>query len=764
MNDERGRIMFTHGVTSIVESCRSFRKGFEDRKVIGSIKGLRETTFLNKGKSGVWVSDHYNHLIRIDTTSMQTYDLNLDQSTDITAVLVDREESLWIANDPGVVKISNHGIKTYFFDQIAPAAAMAAFENDSVMWATNCKSLYRITNHKFEKINFPLAHSDYFGRLVFDSQNNLWISMWNGGIWRTKWKENICVEKEFYRDFGATIKVHVIKEDSKGTIFIAGINGLFVIKNKKVVQHFHPLNSYGGPAFINDMAIDEKNQTIWLADNASGVIKLNYTAIENGFDFKVAQFISVTQGLTDAYVRSLCLDKSGVLWAGTRSGGIYRIQQTNGSTIVTNCNKQAQITCTRIASIVSNDTGVWFATCDGAVRYDLSAGTWQHFGTAEGVLNNEVFDIAINKKNNTANFLTAQGITRLNLQLKEKTLPPPVRITSVKILGKPDTTALHSAVPRQYEYDQNSVGFEFVGLSFIDEKKIRYKYKLDGFDKNWSNPVATTSVNYASLPPGKYTFNVIAANARGEWSSVPASFSFEVVIPFYKTSWFLFLILSIAALILYFVREQRIKQRLKMERLRLSIARDLHDDIGSTLGSINLLSKSAIRKFQNASTEESVSVFEKIGQSAETTLDAMDDIVWTINPAKDKYQDMVVRMREFAIPLLEAGNIRFRFAISGNEEQSIPMHVRKNAFLIFKESIHNIIKHSNASEVGISLALSVSELSMNISDNGKGFNVGEASNRNGLKNMHYRSEAVGGSLKIVSSEIGTKIFFVASLR
>lgn len=767
MKDETGAIFFTHNTASetTAESCMVFKKDFEGRKTLGHLKGIREVKFQIKGTKGIWLTDYYNHLINIAGESKNIYDVSLDQSTDIKAILVDREANVWIANDPGVIKISNRGIKTYFFDQTAPAAALATFENDSVMWATNCKSLYRITDSHFEKINFPLQHPDYFGRLLFDREQNLWISLWDGGIWRTKWRGPICVEKQFYQNFGATIKVHALEEDSKGNIFMGGINGLFVFHNGKIIKRFHPLNGLGTPAFINDIALDEKNQIIWLADNAAGVIKLKYTESKNGFDFRIQQSFSIAQGLTDPYVRSLCLDKRGILWAGTRSGGIYKVLQTKNSTAITNCNREAKITCTRIAQIVSNDNEVWFATCEGAVKYDISADSWQHFATAEGVLNNEVFNIAIDGKTRTANILTSQGITRINLLQQEKKMPPLVHITGVTILGQPDSVALHTDHHRRYGYDQNSVGFEFVGLSFIDEKKVRYKYMLEGYDKHWSNDVNTNTVNYASLPPGKYTFKVMAANARGQWSASAAAFPFEVIIPFYKTSWFLFLLFMLAAVLVYFVREQRIKQRLKMERLRLNIATDLHDDIGSTLGSINLLSRSAIRKFQHASSgEDFVSVFQKIGQSAETALDAMDDIVWTINPARDKFQDLLVRMREFAIPLLEADQIQFVFHASGNEEQSISMNVRKNVFLIFKECMHNIIKHSKASKVSIDLELSAFELSVKISENGKGFNPVKQSNRNGIKNMHYRAEAVHGNLKIVSSDCGTNIFFEVPLR
>ena len=131
-------------------------------------------------------------------------------------------------------------------------------------------------------------------------------------------------------------------------------------------------------------------------------------------------------------------------------------------------------------------------------------------------------------------------------------------------------------------------------------------------------------MNYASLPPGNYVFKVLAANAEGQWSSEPATFSFVIIRPFYKSPVLAFLLITAGIFIIYVIRIQRLKQRYKIERIRLNIARDLHDDIGSTLGSINLLSKTATRKINNqTNTEEITPIFQKIGESAENTLEAM---------------------------------------------------------------------------------------------------------------------------------------------
>ena len=252
----------------------------------------------------------------------------------------------------------------------------------------------------------------------------------------------------------------------------------------------------------------------------------------------------------------------------------------------------------------------------------------------------------------------------------------------------------------------------------------------------------------------------------GVWSKEPASFQFRITIPFYQRPWFIFTCIAIAALLFYLFRVQRLKQRYEVEKLRLRIARDLHDDIGSALGSINLMSETANRKLSKTAPNEDVAVaFRKISHFAHTTLESMDDIIWSINPDKDKVGDLLLRMREFVIPLLEENNIEFDFKAEADNSLKLPMILRRNLFLIFKEAIFNIAKHSGCSRVIINLEINNKQLLLNVHDNGKGFDPSTPTQRNGLKNVRERASLLGGELKISSSkEQGTKIAFKCPIR
>ena len=249
---------------------------------------------------------------------------------------------------------------------------------------------------------------------------------------------------------------------------------------------------------------------------------------------------------------------------------------------------------------------------------------------------------------------------------------------------------------------------------------------------------------------------MIDLNSPGER---PATFSFHITRPFYKSPLFALLIVTLLVTIIYGIRTYRLKQKLQLEKLRLNIARDLHDDIGSALGSINLLSENANRNLAtNQRVDEVASVFQKIGYSAQTVLDSMDDIIWSINPEKDSLSDLLVRMREFAIPLLETKNIKFDLDMQAPEGMKPSMELKRNLYLIFKEAITNIVRHAESTYVSIYLRFHSKTYELKIHDNGKGFNTDKPGMRNGVKNMQKRAIMSGAELSIVSGEdIGTTI-------
>jgi two-component system, NarL family, sensor histidine kinase UhpB len=192
----------------------------------------------------------------------------------------------------------------------------------------------------------------------------------------------------------------------------------------------------------------------------------------------------------------------------------------------------------------------------------------------------------------------------------------------------------------------------------------------------------------------------------------------------------------------------------EMERMRNTIARDLHDDIGSTLSSINIISQLAL-KDANACLPDrqgSTTHFQRIAQHSSTMMESMSDIVWSINPHNDSMEQVISKMKEFASEILDPIDVAFSF--SGEEhldEVTLDVSLRKNLFLIFKEAINNAAKYSKASSVDIAFSKSGKGLQLTITDNGKGFDVANDKSGNGLRNMKERASAIKGLVEINSS-------------
>lgn len=227
---------------------------------------------------------------------------------------------------------------------------------------------------------------------------------------------------------------------------------------------------------------------------------------------------------------------------------------------------------------------------------------------------------------------------------------------------------------------------------------------------------------------------------------------------FYQTRWFLTLIILSAIGLTYLFYRLRLNRLLAVERIRNKVARDLHDDVGSTLSTINILSSMAKTKLLTdpVKTSEYIS---KITHNSQHMMESMDDIVWSIKPDNDNMQRIVARMREYASSILEPKDIEIEFRIDEKiEELKLNMESRRDVFLIYKEALNNSAKYSQCTQVKVFIGTENKKLVIRITDNGIGFNVQTADSGNGLGNMQKRAEVLRGSLDIKSEEgKGTEI-------
>ena len=332
----------------------------------------------------------------------------------------------------------------------------------------------------------------------------------------------------------------------------------------------------------------------------------------------------------------------------------------------------------------------------------------------------------------------------------------PIAFTSFKVFDKEAT--LPQSLPATKEivltYDQNFFSIEFAALDMAPAHKHTYSYMLEGIDADWINAESRTTAYYTDIDHGKYRFLVKTSNADKAWS-YPVTLSIIIKPAWWMTLWFKVLTGLVLILLGFLIYKIRVNELLKIERIRYNIASDLHDEIGSNLSSIYVDGQLLLKSKSLLNSERELS--SDISKTASQTLDAMRDIIWFINPKNDEGEDIIFKMKEIAARLLVGLEWTFNTS-KGIRFDLFSLEQRRNIFLIYKEALTNVIRHSNANKCSIDIIGQSDQLSIIVKDEGKGFEVNHTKQNTGLWSMMKRTEKIKGKLLIESvPNIGTTI-------
>jgi two-component sensor histidine kinase len=428
-----------------------------------------------------------------------------------------------------------------------------------------------------------------------------------------------------------------------------------------------------------------------------------------------------------------------------------------------------QITC-----ITEDQWGrIYIGTGIGIDRLDPETGRIKRFTMADGLPNGFV-NVAYRDRNNTLWFGTLQGLSRFLPSLDGPSDAPPILIQQLRVAGTdlPISELGETQLGNlQFDANKNQVEIKFVSLGFRSGDVLRYQFMLEGADRDWSAPANQRYVNYANLKPGSYRFRVRAVNADGVVSSEPAWVAFTIVPPVWQRWWFIGLLVLAIVGITHLIYRYHTRRLIELERVRTRIATDLHDDIGASLSKIAILSDVAGQELSTMRDSPVAAPLAQIADTSRDCVDAMSDIVWAVNPQRDHLSDLTHRMRRFAEDLLDAKDIDFTIR-SSLDDKDVPLgaDLRREVYLIFKECINNLVKHSGCTKAAVVFSVSGPWLVVSITDNGKGFEP--ASNGSspgmgghGLSSMQRRANALGGSLHIDSAvSRGTNVTLKVPLR
>ncbi|MEP7265561.1 MAG: triple tyrosine motif-containing protein, partial [Bacteroidota bacterium] len=448
-------------------------------------------------------------------------------------------------------------------------------------------------------------------------------------------------------------------------------------------------------------------------------------------------------GLPNQVVYGILTDKSGNLWISTNKG----------------------LSCFTPS----------YTKSDSVAYPVISGGTFKNFEEKDGLQSNEFNRYAFTKTDDDVLFFG--GVNGINFfrpeEIKNSIYIPKVMITDFRLsnnsirfhtpenpdnenlLNKPVYLTEEITLP----FSENMFSFEFAAMDFTAPENNRFRYKLENFDKDWINSDDHHAATYTNLDPGHYTFTVIGSNNDGIWNTKGASIALIILPPWYMTWWFRLALLVVVVGTIYILYRYRLNQALKLLHVRNSIASDLHDEIGSTLSSIYIYSEVAQKSTYGIAPEAS-SLMKNISTDVAGMIEALGDIVWTVNAKNDRFENIINRMRAAAVEIFEAQEYNLHIEMDDRLNTiKLGMEARRNFYLFYKEAINNVAKYAKGKNVWIKLKLDKrNSVSLYIKDDGAGFNINEKVDGNGLANMSKRAEELKGNFEIVSAPgFGTEI-------
>jgi signal transduction histidine kinase len=502
--------------------------------------------------------------------------------------------------------------------------------------------------------------------------------------------------------------------------------------------------------------------TIWVATSLAGVLQVQATSGKI-----LAHYTTATrpQGLLSNATGEMIWLNDATLAISTDQGLHYLDLKTRKITVLTTANG---LPANALLNLVKASDKYLFVTTQFSLsRWNTQSKTATNYGARDGLLNESyAFNTGYRLRDGRILLGTLQGFYYFHPDSLMQSPPPKVLITGFRIFDKniplPATALQKKGI--HLAYQQNFFTIEFASLNYYDDDKITYKYQLEGVDPDWRKAGRNRFASYTNLDGGTYRFKVMARLEDGTTNQQVTTLNLTIAKPFWKTWWFWAIVVIILAGLGYIGYKLRIQRLLALQQVRSRIARDLHDDMGSTLSTITIFSDLAKQQvLANPTVAEGY--LQKISRYSHQMMSAMDDIVWSINPNNDSLQNLISRMREVATEVLEAKNIPFRIQTDpALNAVRLPLESRYDCFMIFKEALNNIAKYAHCSQVYIKVAIPDHTLHLEITDNGQGFDLQTANTGNGLLNMQKRAQTIKGHLQI-KSEVGqgTTILLMAPL-
>jgi ligand-binding sensor domain-containing protein/signal transduction histidine kinase len=695
----------------------------------------------------------------------------------VTSLCEDREGNLWVGTGGNGLAMVREGV----VQTVAPpdawqgrAVLSVCSDRANNLWVgTEGAGLYRCQNGVWT--NYALANP-YVWSLAQDSDGNLWAGTWGAGLYL--WRRDGLTRLPALDPI--TMPMPALCPARQGGVWVGTTEGLLRC-NAQGWNQWYGKGEISAPRNVR-CVLECRAGDVWFGTWGQGLFHLQ--------DEGLKQY-SKADGLPDNFVRCLLEDETGAIWIGT-SDGLGRFEHGHFAVLRDKQGLPDNVLC----NIQDDGNGYfWISSFNGVFRAAksdlrqcadgrLAAAHCLALSAADGLPSLEATGGGGRTADGKLWFATGSGLAAIDPQgVTTNPLAPPVLIEGLLVDNRP-VEASGSPAPLRIPAGRHRFEFQYTALSFTAPEKVRFRHRLEKLDADWNDAGARRAADFPYIPPGDYTFHVIACNNDGIWNTDGAVLAFTVLPYFWQTTWFhllggLLAVLTASALVWFDTRRrmrrkvERLERQQAVEHERARIAKDIHDDLGASLTLINLLSQSALRD-KDAPPQRDKNLNQICAMARQLTR-AMDEIVWAVDPRHDTLDSLANYLAKSIHELLSPSGIRCRLDIPMDlPAWPVTADVRHNLFLAFKEALHNVLKHSGAMEVRIALELQPAAMVITISDNGHGFDAGLLTGDtvagqpplprvNGLVNMRRRLREIGGRCEIQSQPgQGTQVrFFLA---
>jgi signal transduction histidine kinase/ligand-binding sensor domain-containing protein len=803
---------------SVLESEKAVKLPSEEGSIVrlstekigGSIE-TKYAKYLFETRDGdIWISAEGN-LLQVSQNLLHLHSSAEGLPTVMARMAEDTAGNLWIGGQSGLARLDRSGLVTYTTaDGLGSQRSFAVVEdpNGSIFIGGGSFFLSRFDGHKFQNVRPGLPPGSdmlWTSRVAYRSSDGDWWILTGQKLYRFSGTTNFAAmngarPKKIYGESDGLLSDHIYQmyEDSRGDIWISsrgsGGIGSGTARLRKGEERFEAISEAEGlPAKKSfASAVEDRSGNIWFTFYEGGLAKYDGSR----FTYYLSEL-----GLPEGILTDLDLDDNGRLWISSALSGVYRLDDpASASPSLRHISAVDGLSSDNIRTIAHDRMGrMYFGTVRGLDRLSPDTGRVKHYSVTDGLASDFVSDSHCDSRGDMW-FATNDGLSRLTPLPDEVVPPPQIFIGSLRIAGVEQPLAELGATTfdkGDVSYTENNLQVEYFGLDLRAGNSLRYQYKLEGSNSDWSSVIDERTVSFANLSPANYKFLVRAVNSEGAVSEVPASFSIRILPPIWQRWWFLLgAVLFVGSVVtssyryrlgnlrkvnaalaeakiaeekLRLSREERLAE---LEKVRVRIATDLHDDIGASLTQIAVLSEVAqTRASGNGKGDPSANPLRKISEVSNELVGVMSDIVWSINPAKDHLVDVTQRMRRFGADLLTTRNIGFHFrAQDGVGDITLNSNVRREVFLIFKEALNNVVKHSGATQVAVEITVNESHLVLRIEDNGVGISINGSSSDdkqggNGLLSMNRRAMEIGAEISFApgTNGVGTAVTLILPL-